>query len=303
MDWDDARYFLAIAREGQMLGAARRLGVSQARLSRRLQALEAAVGLRLFDRSTRGSALTDAGRVFLEGAERVETEMLAVEARLKEREASLAGSVRIGAPDGLGSAFLAPRLGGIADRYPELRVQLVPLPRNFSLSEREADIAIMIGRPQKGRLIARHLADYTLRFYATRDYLARHGTPQQVDDLKDHRLVGYVDDLVYTPELNYAEELVRDWRPRFEVSTAVGQLAVVRSGAGIGILHDFMAAAESELVPILPERTAVRSYFAVWHENLKGSRRITAVAGMLGEIMQAERRLFAPERPAPTTTR
>lgn len=299
MDWDDARYFLAVAREGQMLGAARRLGVSQARLSRRLQALEAALDVRLFDRSTRGSALTDAGRVFLDGAERVEAEMLAVTGRLTEREATLAGTVRIGAPDGLGSAYLAPRLGVIADRYPLLRIQLVPLPRNFSLSEREADIAIMIGRPSKGRLIARHLADYTLGFYAAPSYLDANGEPLAVDELADHRLVGYVEDLVYTPELHYAEELVRDWRPRFEVSTAIGQREVVRAGAAIGLLHDFMAAGDERVVPILKRHTAVRAYYAVWHENLKGSRKIAAVVRMLGEMMQADRTLFAPERRTP----
>ncbi|GAB5375979.1 MAG: LysR family transcriptional regulator [Acuticoccus sp.] len=249
--------------------------------------------MRLFDRAlTRGSALTDAGRVFLEGAERVEAEMLGVAARLNEREATLAGTVRIGAPDGLGSAYLASRLGAIAELYPLLRVQLVPLPRNFSLSEREADIAVMIGRPAKGRLIARHLADYSLGFYAAPSYLAAHGEPANVDALGDHRLVGYVEDLVYTPELNYAEELVRDWRPRFEVSTAIGQREVVRAGTAIGLLHDFMAADDPRLVPILTEHSALRAYYAVWHENLRSSRKISAVVALLGDVMQADRHLF-----------
>ena len=294
MDWDDAKYFLAIAREGQMLGAARRLNVSQARLSRRLQSLEEAVGVRLFDRSTRGCELTDAGAAFLETAERVEGEFLTGLARLAEGAQTVAGTVRIGAPDGLGSAFLAPRLGEIAAAYPQLRLQLVPLPRNFSLSQREADIAIMVGRPDKGRLRAQRLADYSLGLYASHGYLARHGRPESAEALKQHRLVGYVDDLIYTPDLNYAEEFLRGWSSAIEVSTAIGQYQAVRAGAGIGILHDFMAAQDEGLVRLLPDRRAARSYWAVWHENLRGSRRVMAVAALLEKLMRENAGLFSP---------
>ncbi|UOM33476.1 LysR family transcriptional regulator [Acuticoccus sp. I52.16.1] len=294
MDWNDAKHFLAVAREGQVLAAAGRLGISQATLSRRIAALEEAVGARLFARSTRGAALTDAGRLFLETAERVEAEMLAAAERLKAVEAAPGGTVRIGAPDGLGSAYLAPRLGLLGARYPALRVQLVPLTRSFSLSQREADVAIMIGRPQKGRLRARRLADYTLGLYATRDYLAAHGTPQRVEDLARHRLVGYVDDLIPTAELNYAEEVWRGWTSAFEVATAIGQREVVASGAAIGLLHDFMVAADPRFVPLLADRKPVRSYVAVWHENLAGSRRLSAVVDFLAEQMKRERALFSP---------
>ena len=102
--------FLAVARAGQMLGAARALGVNQATLSRRMAALEAALGAKLLVRRTHGSELTDAGAALLETLERVETEMLAVQARLQGAEAAAAGVVRIGAPDGFGVGFLAPRL-------------------------------------------------------------------------------------------------------------------------------------------------------------------------------------------------
>jgi len=214
MDWDDLRYFLAVAREGQMLGAAGRLDVSQARLSRHIASLEDAVGARLFDRTTRGSTLTKDGEALFVTAEKIETEVLAGVAGLKGQD-DVAGVVRIGAPDGFGSAFLAPRLGKFRSAYPELRIQLVPVPRSFSLSEREADIAIMVGRPEKGRLRVRKLVDYSLGLYAAENYIARQGQPKAMDDLKSHSLIGYVDDLVYTPELNYAQEFLRDWRSEF----------------------------------------------------------------------------------------
>lgn len=226
MDWDDLRYLLAVAREGQMLGAATRLGVSQARLSRHISALEAAVGARLFERTTRGSTLTEDGATLFATAERIEAEVLAGAAKMRSRD-DVAGTIRIGAPDGFGSAFLAPRLGRFRDAYPDLRVELVPVPRSFSLSEREADIAIMVGRPNKGRLRVKKLIDYSLGLYASDAYLSRFGMPKQVGDLRSHTLIGYVGDLIYTPGLNYASELYPGWKSDIEISTAIGQFEAV----------------------------------------------------------------------------
>ena len=200
--------------------------------------------------------------------------------------------MRIGAPDGFGSAFLAPRLGRFRAAYPDLRVQLVPVPRSFSLSEREADIAIMVGRPDKGRLRVRKLIDYSLGLYASKIYLDRAGRPKDAGDLTAHSLVGYVDDLIYTPELNYAREFVRDWTSDIEVSTAIGQFEAVRAGAGIGICHDFMASGVPELVRLFPEKSVTRSYWIVWHENLRVARRVQAVADLLDRIVREDRHLF-----------
>lgn len=292
MNWDDARYFLAVARDGQMLGAARRLGVSQALLSRRIAALEQTVGARLLDRTTRGCSLTEDGRPMFEAAERVEAELLSATARLQRRGGDVAGTIRIGAPDGFGSAFLAPRLRRFTNAYPGLHLQLVPVPRSFSLSQQEADVAVMVGRPEKGRLRVRRLTDYTLGLYAATSYLAEAGRPETLADLRNHTLVGYVEDLIYTPELNYAADMLRDWRSTIEVSTAIGQFEAVRSGAGIGILHDFMAAARPDLVRLFPEQSVTRTYWTVWHENMRVARRVQAVVELLDTITREERHLF-----------
>ena len=252
LDWDDARMFLAVARAGQMLGASRTLGVNQATLSRRMAALEAALGAKLLARRTHGSELTDAGAALLETLERVETEMLGVQARLQGADAAAAGVVRIGAPDGFGVGFLAPRLARLADRHPDLTVQLVPTPRGFSLSRREADLAVMVGRPEKGRLVARKLTDYTLGLYAAPAYLDARPAPAHAADLTRHRLVGYVEDLIAAPALNYASEFLRGWRSSVEMTSAIGQVEAVRAGAGIGALHDYLAR-DSGLVRLLPE--------------------------------------------------
>ena len=137
MNWDDARIFLAVARAGQILGAARRLDLNHATVSRRVAALEQALGAKLFRRHTTGSELTPAGTRFLDIAERMEADMIAARSEIAGGDEDVSGTVRIGAPDGFGVAFLAPRLGALTAQHRGLKIQLVPVPRSFSLSRRK----------------------------------------------------------------------------------------------------------------------------------------------------------------------
>ena len=105
----------------------------------------------------------------------METQALAVASEIGGADLALSGTVRIGAPDGFGTYFLAAELGALAERHPGLTLQLVALPRTFSLSKREADIAVTLEQPTEGRLVSRKLTDYRLRLYASQDYLDRHG--------------------------------------------------------------------------------------------------------------------------------
>ncbi len=292
MNWDDVRLFLSVARSGQFLSAARKLGVNHATLSRRISALEAAIGTQLFLRSTNGCELTEEGQRLLAGAERMETEMLNAQANLGRVDTVVAGTVRIGAPDGLGVSFLAPRLGQLTARYPDLKIQLVPVPRSFSLSQREADIAITIERPEQGRLMFSKLTDYSLGLYASADYLAEYGTPADVEALKRHRRIGYVEDLIFSPSLNYTGEIMRDWDAAFEISSATGQTEAVRSGAGIGILHNYIAGQYAELRRIMPHLSINRSYWTAYHESARQLVRVRTVVDFLQELVAEERRIF-----------
>jgi DNA-binding transcriptional LysR family regulator len=297
MNWDDCRLFLAVARAGQMLAAARRLGLNQATLSRRIAALEEGVGTKLLIRRPHGCDLTDEGRSLARRLERVEPEMLEAQSDLRQADESVSGTVRIGAPDGFGIAFLAPRLGRLGERHPDLVLQLVPVPRSFSLSEREADIAVMVGRPEVGRLRVRKLTDYTLGLYAASTYLERTGLPESVGELAEgHRLIGYVEDLIDAPGLNYTRDVLRNWRSDLEISSAMGQLAAVRGGGGIGMLHDYLAWPDPALVPVLPEAFVTRAYWLAYHESLKDVRRVQAAARFLAEIVSERRSDFTPDR-------
>lgn len=291
MNWDDVRIFLAVARNGQILAASRALGLNHATVARRLTALEDALGSSLFQRRTSGTALTMQGEKFLIHAEAMESASLAA-SEAADANSEIEGTVRIGAPDGFGVAFLAPRLHQLIERHPALRIELVPVPRAFSLSRREADIAVTLERPREGRLVARKLTDYSLGLYASRHYLDTHGIPQSLDELRHHRLVGYVDDLLYTASLDYTAAFNTEWHSRIAVSSAMGQTEAVRAGAGIGILHAFMARRDSDLVPLLPQQTLIRSYWTVLHEDLRSIRRVALVSDFLAEIVARDRAEF-----------
>jgi DNA-binding transcriptional LysR family regulator len=292
MNWDDVRIFLAVARTGQILAASKRLGLNHATLSRRLTSLEEALKSRLFVRRTNGCELTAEGEVFLASAERMETEMLSVQANLGRTDTAIAGTVRVGAPDGFGVSFLAPRMGRLIERHPELKIQLVPVPRSFSLSQREADIAITLERPEQGRLVSAKLTDYTLGLYASRSYAELNGQPANVEALKQHRRIGYVEDLIFSQSLNFTGEVIRNWNAAFEISSATGQTEAVLSGAGIGILHDYIARQNLELVRILPDISIRRAYWTTFHESARELVRVRTVSDFLQELVAAERHIF-----------
>ena len=293
MNWDDVRIFLAVARAGQILGAAKRLELNHATVSRRVAALEESLNARLFRRMTTGSELTEAGEHFLGVAERMESDMIAARAEISGEGTEVSGTVRIGAPDGFGVAYLAPRLGMLTEKYPDLAVQLVPVPRSFSLSRREADIAITVERPTEGRLVAAKLVDYTLGLFASKAYLEARGAPQSVADLAAHRLVGYVPDLLMSESLDYAGDITPDWHAGFQVSSAFGQTAAVRSGAGIGILHSFMAKEFEDLVALPIAPPIRRAYWLVYHESVRPLRRIQAVSSFIAGLVEKDRAMFA----------
>ncbi len=292
MDWDNIRIFLAVARAGQFSAAALQLGVDTATVGRRVNALEAALKARLFHRNPAGATLTAAGERFYATAEEVDSQILRAQSDISASEVAVAGTVRIAAPDGFGTLFLCPTLGALKARYPELTVQLVPISRSFSLSKREADVAVTIEKPREGRLAARKLVDYSLHFYASRKYLGEHGAPKDVDDLKRHCVVTYVQDLLFAEQLAFVPELYGPSFSRLECSTAVAQLEAVRSGAGIGILHDYAAHRDPALQVVLPELRFDRTYWLVTHQDTRGLTRVRAAADHVVEAVRARKAVF-----------
>ena len=292
MDWDRIRIFLAVARAGQILGAARNLGLNHATVGRQLTALEEDLGAQLVERQTSGCLLTPAGEVLMTSAERVESELLQAGNLISGATGNLNGIVRVGAPDGLGNYFLSRTLGHLATRHPDLTIQLVPLPRTFSLSRREADIVVTLDRPKQGKLIVRKLTDYSLSVYASAAYLEKHQGIASADDLNGHLFVTHVEDFVYSRALDYAAELGKRMTRHYECGSVVAQLEAVRAGHGIGILHDYAALQHPELHRLLPELRFTRTYWLMSHPDTHGTRRVAEVYAHITEAVRAARQRF-----------
>jgi DNA-binding transcriptional LysR family regulator len=300
MEWDRVRIFLAVARSGQMLAAAKSLGLNHATVGRQITALEEELQTKLLERHVNGCTLTAAGEAMLAAAEKVESEFLQFESGLSGSIGAIRGTVRIGAPDGLGNYFLAPRLSELSARHSDLLVQLVPLPRSFSLSRREADIVITLDRPVQGNLIIQKLTDYTLSLYASESYLSKNPAIEKLEDLAQHLFVTYVDDLIYTPALDYGRTLAASMPRRFECGSMVGQMEAVRAGNGVAILHDYAAIEVPNLKRILPELQFTRSYWLISHPDTHRSYRVTEVRRQITEAVSAYRDKFCPWGLKPT---
>lgn len=292
MDWDRIRIFLAVARSGQILGAARALGLNHATVGRQLTALEEDLGTKLVERQTNGCLLTDAGEVLMRSAEKVESELLQAGTSISGATEQLTGTVRVGAPDGLGNYFLARSLGGLAALHPELTIQLVPLPRTFSLSRREADIVVTLDRPKQGKLIVRKLTDYTLSVYAAAGYEDRHGRITRADDLDGHLFVTHVEDFVYSRALDYAVELGKRMKRHYECGSVVAQMEAVRAGHGIAILHDYAAVQYPELRRLVPSLRFTRTYWLMSHPDTHETRRVAEVYAHITAAARAAKGSF-----------
>lgn len=292
-NWDHVRVFLAVARAGQFLAAARALSLDHATVARRIGLLEEQLGTQLVARSTAGIMLTVAGESFLAAAEAMETAWLDAQADVSQVDRVVSGTIRIGAPEGFGALFLSPRLGKLAERHPELTIQLVPLQRTMSLSKRDADLAVVIDPPSDGRLTVRKLTDYGLGLYATPAYLDRHGAPADPEALRRHLLVTSVQELHYSESLTYYPPAFDAGQRRFECASVLAQMAAVKAGAGIGILHDYAARDAGGLARVLPGLAIRRTYHLVAHVDTRRIARIDEAYRFVVEEVTAAEGLFA----------
>ncbi|GIL00443.1 MAG: LysR family transcriptional regulator [Alphaproteobacteria bacterium] len=294
VNWDDYRFFLAVARSGRLSTAGRQLGVDHATVGRRLRALEAALGARLFDRSPQGYQLTDAGQRLVDSAETIETAVIGATAEIGGKDRVISGAVRVGAPEGVAAYIIAEAATELCRRHPQLELQIVALPRTFSLSKREADIAIAVSAPEAGRLKFRKIADYRLHLYATRAYLARHPGIATVEDLKKVRGIGYVPEFIYDKELDYIPLISPTIKPHLTSTSVHVQLAATLADGGLCVLHDFMAAQYPQLVKVLPgEVSFTRSFWFIVHEDYARLERVRVVSDGIVDYMR--RRLLAPQ--------
>lgn len=258
VDWDHLQFFLVLARAKTLTNAARIIGVEHSTVSRRIQALELALGTPLFRREATGYELTMEGLALVPRVEQMEQAFLQIE----KPNLPLQGHVRIGTPEGFGTAFLAQLLAELSKQYPLLTIDLIPVPKMIKLSHREADIVISIDRPKSGPYIITRLTDYCLKIYGSKDYLENTQAIKKLEDLKNHQFVNYIDDLIYSPELYCLERLPLQLNANFRSSSILAQQVAVSAGAGLAILPKFLAENKPELKQVLQDE--VRFIHTFW---------------------------------------
>lgn len=281
LSWDDLQFFLAVARERQISRAGRHLGTSHVTVSRRIDRLEQALNIRLFERNARGYEPTLAGQRLIETAERMEqaAQQIPVEQVPTHGQPR---PLRLATPEGFASLFSRYLLPDFTERFPLVLVELIPMPQVLSLSRREADISITLDPVTNGPYRSDRITDYTLHLYATRDYLETAPPLDSLDDLPRHRFIGYIEDMIFAPGLDYLGEIHPAVRAEIKSSSIFNQLAAVRNSLGVGVLPHYIASKYDDLCIVLPEQAALtRTYWLTCHRDVRMLSRERAVIAFL----------------------
>ncbi len=287
MDWDKLRIFHAVASAGSFTHAGQMLGLSQSAVSRQISALEEEINTPLFQRHARGLTLTDEGELLYGAVSDVLTRLGQAEEALKNAQAAPRGSLKITSSHGLGTYWLLPRISEFVGDYPELQVHLVFEDRELDLAQREADLAIRMRAPVQADLIQRKLFTVHYHLCGHRDYFARHGVPQTVEDLAKHTVIGYGETVA--PEVRDVNWLLDTARRAsngcgraLRINNITGILHAVETGIGIAALPDYLTSERPHLVRILPDTEGpTYDVHLVYCDALRQSKRVAAFRDFL----------------------
>jgi DNA-binding transcriptional LysR family regulator len=286
--WDDLRIFLAVHRARSHAGAARALRTASTTVGRRLAAMEAAVGARLFTRTPEGLAPSAAAQQLLPHAERVEAEVLEAERALSGADSRPTGSVRVTTGDGFAAFVLAPALPAFLAAHPGLTIEIRADVRALDLTRGEADVAVRLFRPRERSLVARRLGLERYGLYAAPAYLARRGTPRHPRDLARHDLILYDRDLDRMRTQAWVRQTAPAARIAVRANTTTTMHAACAAGAGIALLTVSAVRNNPAFSPVLPSlRPPAAEMWAVTHPELRTTARVAAVLRWLEELVLA----------------
>ena len=289
MNWDDLRYFLAVAEAGSLQGAARSLQVNHSTVFRRINGFEKTVGARLFERLADGYQLTAAGEELLAHARGVGEEIDLLQLKVLGKDYSPSGKIRLTAPDNLAYAYLPRYLATFSKRYPAITLELVVGAESLDLTRREADVAIRATTSPPPHLVGRKVFSLDWAYYAAKSYLRRHGRPGSQDALAGHRIIGADGALLRIPPFRRlhaerADEIV------MTCSTLNAMSAMAAAGYGISLMpDDQIKPALQRLFPCEPLfRTEV---WLLTHPELRRTERIRLLVDHLVQSFRDEPRL------------
>jgi DNA-binding transcriptional LysR family regulator len=290
----DLSTFVLVVRMGNMSAAARALRVTTNAISRRMQRLEAQVGARLLNRTTRRLSISDEGRLLYARGERVVRELEEAEAELGASRAQLSGTIRIALPAGGVESTLLGRLGDFLDEHPAVAIQLLITHGPVDVYGAGLDLAVIVGEPSPPSLVARRLGTVSWKFAASPRYLARHGRPRVPADLTAHRCLRWLSE---RPQLEWrladarGRETVVEVRGTFECNDSRALADATYAGLGIGVRPDgelARAVAEGHLEAVLPAyRFAAVPVYAILPQGRLRLPRVAALLNVLKEGMQA----------------
>jgi DNA-binding transcriptional LysR family regulator len=291
-DWNDLRYFLAVARHGSTLAAAKALRLSQSTVHRRLAALEEQLGRRLVKRHPTGYRLTRLGEQMLPHAEGVEAAVAGFERQFTASDPNRSGLVRISCPASAAHRLMGVRLlDKFHARHPALRAELVMTEEFFDLAQGEVELAIWQGAPQDRTLIARRIADVPWGVFASRAYVEQHGRPAQPKEIAGHAIVEFAGPMKGHAAAVWARSVAPRARIAARGNSVSEVMEAVKSGVGVAPLPIPYAKRESDLVMVLDSRPELNfPFYVVIHRDMQRVRRVRAFLDFLAAEQKLVRR-------------
>jgi DNA-binding transcriptional LysR family regulator len=287
-DWNDLKYFLAVARHGSTIAAGKALGTSQSTVHRRLEELERRIGQALVSRQSSGYRLTEYGMTLLPLAERIEAAVADFSRRATDAEQDMKGVIRVTCPEPIIARMS--RSGLIErfhERHPHLRVEFITSDRYLDLSKGEVDVAFRSGDTDD-ELIGRKIADSVWAVYASQGYIERHGRPARVEDLPQHLIAGFDETLANHRAAIWLKQVAPEAKMPVRSNSVLGLVSAVKSGAGLGPLPTALGDAEPDLVRVLgPIPELARSWRLLTHPDIRRVPRIAAFFDYIVEQREA----------------
>lgn len=293
MDWNDLRYFLAVARTGSLSDAAKLVGASASTVARRIMVLEEALTASLFVRHSRGYLLTDEGKALASRLDSIEQDIRALEGATRGSDQELSGTVRVASSIALVNDILVPAMAQFRSRYPGIQIDVSSGIENISLSKREADIALRLTQPRYGRLRVRTLASMGHGVYAAHRYLEARGLPASAQALKSADFIVWGEAHQDIPIARWLAGHVSNPNVALVANDITTHIQAVRCGVGVGVLPAFLAAGDESLACLVPpDAMFERKLYLVIHEDVQASARVRLVADFIADTVQASAARF-----------
>jgi DNA-binding transcriptional LysR family regulator len=290
-EWSDVRYFLAVARHGSTLAAAKALGLSQSTVSRRLAALERRIGRELFKRHSSGYRLSEFGTEMLPHAQQIEQAVLAFEQHKSTIERGEVGVIRLTCPEPIMYRITqSALLDRFHARHPRLRVEFVMSDKYLDLAKGDADVALRSGDTDDDALVGRKIADSLWAVYASQTYVARRGKPERIEDLGRHAIVGLDEAMANHRAAKWLREVAPDAEIAARSNSVLGLVSAAKAGVGLTPMPTALGDAESDLVRVLgPIPALTRSWRLLTHPDLRKTPRVAAFFDFVNDEIAAFR--------------